>query len=152
MGAINGDRSIGLVGEINIQRLQASACPFIVIEGSMISSSLPMSALYRCWPHIHVGLAVDIDLVVDFSLIITLATGHSWCTGRGGDGSFEAHPLAQRIYLIQQHFPPDPVWIYPASEQRDCSEAGYFSRCLQVWSKYSALGMDSDFHKWPWFN
>jgi len=31
------------------------------------------------------------------------------------------------------------------SEQRDCSETGYFSRCLHVWNEYSAFGMDSTY-------
>jgi len=29
------------------------------------------------------------------------------------------------------------------SEQRDCSETGYFSGCLHVWNEYSAFGMHS---------
>jgi len=145
--------AIGRLAEfdINIQRLVASTCLFIGMKVALISGSPPMSALYRCWPRIHVGLAVDLDHVVDVSLIIILATGHSWWAGRGGDGSFKGHPLAERIYLPQEHIPPDPVWIYPTSEQRDCSDAVYFSRCLQVWSKYSASGMDSNFlYAWPW--
>jgi len=31
------------------------------------------------------------------------------------------------------------------SEQRDCSETGYFSRCLHVWNEYSAFGIDSTY-------
>jgi len=31
------------------------------------------------------------------------------------------------------------------SEQRDCSETGYFSRCLHIWNEYSAFGMDSTY-------
>jgi len=29
------------------------------------------------------------------------------------------------------------------SQQRDCSETGYFSGCLHVWNEYSAFGMHS---------
>jgi len=31
------------------------------------------------------------------------------------------------------------------SEQRDCSETGYFSRYLHFWNEYSAFGMDSTY-------
>jgi len=68
-------------------------------------------ALYGYWLHINSSLAVNIGLTVDFSLVIILAICHSWYTSQGSDRSFEVHPLAWQICLIQLHFHPDPVWM-----------------------------------------